>query len=351
MNVNGYAILDLFVTAVRLLLAAGVVVGGIAAWWSWGRLQRVAPDAEVRARRDDRSYLLFLGAFVLLLLNVVAWPLFYVVMTSYIPQWPGVMCLYGVTQIGEGSIGTSRHLPWLVAVIEVARPAVVFAAGAWLLMYFVNRRTATGALGRRVLVGVIAAGLLSAVDAAAEAAYLTIDKKEKYLSAGCCTAARPDRKVGGLVAAAWGAAPSPARLSAAHLAAQAGMIAVVGGCIAFPARMRSRSVLIVLGLAGGAALAAGMAFLAHVAAPRLLGLPHHRCLYCLFTQVPESLVAALFLVGGTCAVGWAGVLTAAMRSPETVPFLDGWVDRLLRAGWWCYVASIAMLGLQWALAP
>src|SRR5262249_763476 len=107
---------------------------------------------------------------------------------SYVPEWPGVMCIYGVTQVGTGSLGPSRFLPGLVKLLQMTKPALVFGSGAWFVLYWVNWRTATAPLQSRILLALVVLGLLAACDATAETAYLVIPKKEEFLSAGCCTA-------------------------------------------------------------------------------------------------------------------------------------------------------------------
>src|SRR5262249_49008595 len=161
MIVNSYAILDLFLAALRLLLAAGIVALGFAAW----RHSRQAACPGFRKALEDRSYLLFLMALVLLALNLASWPLLYLLLQSYVPQWPGVMCIYGVTQIGAGSLGQSQYLPALLRFLQAAKPALVFASGVWFVLYLINRRTQTAPLMKRILLGLMAVGALAAADA------------------------------------------------------------------------------------------------------------------------------------------------------------------------------------------
>ena len=122
-------------------------------------------------------------------LNVLAWPIFYLLLQSYVTEWPGVMCIYGVTRVGAGSLGSSRFLPPLLDTLQVTKPLLVFLSGAWFALHLVDRRTRTAPLTGRVLLLLLAASLLACADAAAELAYLSIPKKEEFLSSGCCTAA------------------------------------------------------------------------------------------------------------------------------------------------------------------
>src|SRR5262249_16054841 len=135
----------------------------------------------------SRGALLFLLAFLLLGLNLAAWPLLYLLLQSYVPEWPGVMCIYGVTQVGTGSLGASRFLPELLKTLQVTKPALVFGGGARFVLYGVNRRTVAAPVLGRVLLALTFLGLFAELDATAELAYLAIPKKEEFLSAGCCS--------------------------------------------------------------------------------------------------------------------------------------------------------------------
>ena len=55
-------------------------------------------------------------------LGLASWPLLYLLLQSYVPEWPDVMCIYGVTRVGAGSVGASRFLPGLVTALQVLKP-------------------------------------------------------------------------------------------------------------------------------------------------------------------------------------------------------------------------------------
>ena len=80
---------------------------GVLAW----RAGRLAATPDNRDAVETRSYLVFLVTILLVGLSVFSWPLLYLLLQSYVPEWPGVMCIYGVTRIGTGSLGVSRWLP------------------------------------------------------------------------------------------------------------------------------------------------------------------------------------------------------------------------------------------------
>jgi hypothetical protein len=347
MILNAYAVLDALLGLLRFGLGVLVLGLGVSAWLTW---RRVA-GPEGKKVLEDRCYLLFLLAGLLLWLNVAAWPLFYLLLQSYVPQWPGVMCIYGVTRIGTGSLGPARFLPPLVQTLQATKPALVFLSGAWFVLYLVNRRTRTAPLTGRVLVVLLAAGLLAVADAAAESAYLAIPKKEQFLSAGCCTGIfDAEAHAARLLPQALTPADAVPWLYGAYYTVNGGM--VLG--LALAAR-QSRTGLPAgwLGaLLAGAVLsvAVNVVFLVDVAAPRLLHLPYHHCPYDLVPRAPGSVVAAVLFVAGFFAVGWACVAAWLGRDPEATPYLPAAVRRLLALGFNGYLLSLLVLSLELALA-
>ena len=147
MIVNPYAVLDALVAFLRLPLSLTLIALGALAWRQWRR----AATAEERSAVEDRCYLLLTLAVVVLWLNVLSWPLFYLLLQSYVPEWPGVMCIYGVMQIGAGSMGSSQYLPSLLFHLQVLKPAVVFVSGAWFALYQVHWLSRSGPFLGRIL--------------------------------------------------------------------------------------------------------------------------------------------------------------------------------------------------------
>jgi hypothetical protein len=370
MILNAYAVLDGFLTLLRLLLAVLVIALGFSAWRAWRR----AANSEARGAVEDRGYLLLLLALVLLFVNLASWPLFYLLLDSYVPQWPGVMCIYGVTQVGKGSEGPSRFLPGLLQTLQMLKPVLVFTSGAWAMLYLVNRRSSHAPLMGRALLLLIVVGLLAGIDSLAESAYLVIPKKEQFLSNGCCTLALagdnnrfvPSAIVGengrtwlwtaycavngGMIAGLFIAIrrfvnPCPRSTGVSPVQEDTGETPVLQGREA-----GGRGFGLALLLFGAAlALPVSAAFLIDVAAPALIRLPHHHCPYDLLPRAPESILAIVSFVAGTFAVGWACVTAWFADSPETRPFLAEQVRRLLVVGLFGYLGSAVMLAVEMAL--
>lgn len=308
MILNGWAVVDLFLVGVRFTLALVV-------------LSTVRGD--VRGRVDvggalesgeRRRALGFLAASGLLTLSFASWPLFYAVLQSYVPHWPGVMCIYGVTRVGEASRGVSGLLPMLVAGVEWAKPAAAFCGGAWGTIYWVDRRGRDAPWRRWVALTLGLFAIVSLLDCALEGTYLLIPKREQSLEAGCCVgvleeAGRSGRFLPTAVARAMG----DRALGAASLGVVASLIA---GSTFVLARGTDRALLRGLPiLLVGALISAplGLLFLRQVLAPRLLHLPYHYCAYDLLPRVPESVAGIVLYALGVFAIGWAGLAAVCER--------------------------------------
>jgi hypothetical protein len=351
MILNAYAVLAAFVSALTLFLGLLLMGLGLVAWRACG--PNLSPEA--RKQLEDRVALLFLSAFALVGLNLISWPLLYLLLQSYVPQMQllgqHMMCIYGVTQFGTGSTGSARFLPDLLRTLQLTKPALVFCGGAWFVLYVVNRRSRTASILPRVLVAVVVLGALAEVDAAAEGAYLLIPKREDSPDVGCCAGAfdRADRGLRFLPKGVVGARAVP-WLRASYYGINA---ALALGLLASLCRLKSRPRTGGLAvLLAGALLAVPVAglFLIEIAAPRLLGWPEHHCPYDLIPRVPESIISVGLFLWGTFSVGWACVVAWAGSCAETRPFLVEQVRRLLWTALCCYVGSCVMLTVELSLA-
>jgi hypothetical protein len=347
MTLNSYAVLDLSLSLLRLAVALGVVALGVRAVRAGRR--PTPPDAKDDA--EDRSYLLALLGLLLLALNLVAWPLLYLLLQSYVAETPGVMCVYGVTRIGSGSAGPERFLPGLLTALQVAKPAAVFVSGVWLTLYLLNRRTQSAPLTGRAAAVLLALGLLGVADATAELAYLVIPKHEADRSQGCCTAVFDDPSHGVWIApdAVLGLGDRSG-LSAAYFAANVVMVSALSG---YAARVRRRGrapTLTPLLVAAFVTVPVTVAFVVEVAAPVLLRLPYHHCPYDLIPEAPEVVLAGVLFAWATFSVGWASAAAGWGDCPETRPCLAGPVEGLLLMGLFCYLGSVIMMTIELLMA-
>jgi hypothetical protein len=272
-------------------------------------------------------------------------------MQSYIPQWPGVMCIYGVTQVGSGSLGASRFLPALVLTLQWIKPVTVLLSGSWLVLYLLNRRTRTGLLAPRVLIMVGLVGVVAACDSAVEAAYLLIPKTEHFLSAGCCTASGRAPTIAGLVLERGIAGEGHGSLiTGAYYVIHIGMVFVLAVC-GLPSRLRGAAHWLWALLLGGlASLAAWVLFVVDVVAPLLLHERNHHCPYDLMAQAPASLVATAALAAASLTLSWTCVAAWFGQSAETGFWVERAVRRGLRISCCGYIVSVIVLSTRMALA-
>ncbi len=328
--VNPFSVVAAFAAILRLALGIFVLVAGVHAIRAWRR-GRAGDDA----KGEGRFYLLVAASVTLTGLAVASWPLLYLVLQSYVPLWPGVMCIQGVTRIGTGSIGAPAALPHLLGILAVTKPLLVFATGAWLVLHLVNRRGRTGALTGHVLKALVLCSLLAVADGAVETAYFFVPKQEKTLAAGCCggdaAVAESPRTSRPLVAAGAG---QRAGVSASFLALGTGLV------IALSAAIRRGGPWLALSAAGAIlSLPLGLVFLVDVAAPWFLHLPYHHCVYCLVRWMPETLFGIALHVLGAFGAGWALVARRAGRgggAGEAVSI------PLLRMARFSYLGSLLM---------
>lgn len=343
MIVNTYAVVDGFLSVLRLGLGLLIVWIGLAAWWKWKWL---AVQSEGRTAAEDRSYLLFLLAHLLLWLNVASWPVLYLLLQSFVPEWPGVMCIYGVSRIGTGSLGLSRFLPTLLMVLQVSKPVLVFLNGAWFVLHLVNRDTRSAPLSGKVLMLLAVSGLLAVADATAEIAYLIIPKKEEFAATGCCTAAFDEPAHRTQLVPTLPDNTNRVGLYVSYYALNLAMVVA----LAVGSRQQRKWWLAILNGVAVATVAVNAEFLVGAAAPHLLGLPYHHCPYDLITQVPESIVAVALFLCGCFAILWAGLLCWIGEVAETRLLVPPRVHLLLQVGLFGYLGSLLMTSVALALA-
>jgi len=335
MILNGYCLLDGLICLLRCPLSLAVVGLAVRTW-----RHRCALDSHADPQKNEnRSYLLLLLAATLLVLNVLAWPLFYLLLQSYVPQWPGVMCIYGVMQIGTGSETTSRFLPGLLHTLQISKPTVVFLSGAWLSLYLVNRRTASSSLLPRAALLLLGFGIFSTADAVLEFAYLAIPKTEIFHNSGCCTTATrasSNMFLGG-IDRTW--------LFAAYFAVN-GVVATLIEAQQRGQRQRWLPLLLITAIVS---IPVNAQFLIHIAAPTILHLPYHHCPYDLLSKAPETTVGIALYVIGLFAVGWTCILAWMGKHEQTQGFLNQTVQRLLYVGSIGYLSSMIFFCIELVL--
>jgi hypothetical protein len=355
MTLNPYSVLAAFLTVLEAGLGLAVVVLVVRAAMRRRASRRPGHGTANGAHSVngvDSAPLIAWAAMVLVGLSVVSWPLLYLLLESLVPFWreSGVMCIQGVIRIGSESVGPSAHLPALVAAIQWTKPALVFLAGAWVVLHGADRGTRTSPLAGRLLVVLGTLGMVAVADAGLLLGYLAIPKEERTRNVGCCNVvpavAEPSRPLPLIDAAN---PTSAARvLTVIHFALSA--LLVLGlGVWAFRRAGTARAPRWAAALLAAAVLSVpvGLAFLSSVAAPALLHRPEHRCPYCVLAEAPESVVGIALFVFGAFAVGWAVLAAWGARHPETEPTLGREIRALVLMGLFGYAgaALFAAVGL------
>ncbi len=310
MILNVHTVVALFLAGVGAVLALGM---GIVASGALGASRRASRDPDARAidALDDRAHLLALVVAVLAAVRFLAWPFFYALLDSYVPDLAayGVMCSFGVTLIDAP----------LVAAVQWLKPVALFGLGLWGLLALVDRRSIRPTLlPARITLAVPLAAVVLA-DCAVEAVYLVREKVSRPVT--CCTRFRDTEAAqvaDNLSPLAIFADASPAATLGAYFIAGAALVAVA----TLLARRRRATHWVpagLVGLLGLANLVITQWSWIDAVAPRVLGLPYHHCPYELITDTPALGFAALCAVGGSAGLLWpAALATCRRRAPEAV---------------------------------
>lgn len=331
MILNVFIIMEIFIGIISFILMAwgGSLAIILAIRW------RNASTVEERSDVEKKSHLVLLVAVVVLGIRLFNWPLFYATLQSFVPDIDGAMCIFGVTQVKRILTGIS----------ELIKPVSFFLMGGWLLIHSLDQKTRTSPLmGTKLFflsitaVVVVAESLLDVV--------LMFQIRPGTL-VSCCTTVtdileRPTRLIpqsalgGGYKSILW----------YGYYAGNILLMVLSGICLR---RITSSSTLRwrrpVLGVLFLYAIGNAAVFVLtqiEVHAPRIMGLPFHHCLYCLWQYVPDTILMYILFVLGTFAIGWAFLLDMVGRTDETRDALPKSLKMLYGFSIFCFGASMVM---------
>ncbi|MBI5378600.1 MAG: hypothetical protein HZA23_00395 [Nitrospirae bacterium] len=296
-----------------------------------------SPTPDLRTAVEEQTHLMLTLAVVLLTMRMLAWPLFYATLQSFVPDIPGAMCIYGVTQA----------LPTLSGALQVLKPIGFFLSGLWLLLYALNRAAKTAPLFRRNLALLAGVSAFLAADALGDLFYfLTLTPRQEVT---CCTLITdlPTRASAVVPRTLLGAEFDHPLLSL-YFAAQTLLAGGIGLALfrhaeTSPARRAGEGAL---ALGGAAALGiAAIAFI-EIIAPRLMGLPFHHDLYCFIQYVPDGSLMLVLPLLGLFALLWAASLERLGRHEETASHLKRYTRRLWGLALLAFVASPLMVAVH-----
>jgi hypothetical protein len=306
-----------------------MIWGGISSFFlykKWGK----PFTPEERTLLEDRSYLVLLILAIVLMMRLINWPLFYATLQSFITDVEGAMCIFGVTQVKPG----------LTRFLELLKPINFFLIGGWLLLHFLDRGTKTSPLMRRRLLLLSVIGLFVLFDSIGDILLMIRIVPESLVS--CCTTItdilnRPTRATPESIFGPEYAQPLQALFFITHLA----LMGFIG--VTLKSKIFRRPIL---GLLFLFSLLNAILFLLsqiEVFAPRMMHLPFHHCLYCLWQYVPDSIIMYLFFILGTFSVGWGFTTELFGRHGETADLLPIFLRKIYWFAFFFLSAFLIML--------
>ena len=326
MILNALSITMIFIGALSALLA---IWGGISSLILYKKWKRPAAPEE-KTSLEDRSYLVLLIMVIVLLIRLINWPLFYVTLQSFISDIEGAMCIFGVTQV---KVGLTRFS-------EILKPITFFLIGGWLILHVLDRATKTSPLMRRKLFLLSIISLLVLIDSLGDIFLILGIAPESLVS--CCTTItdilnRPTRTTPESIFG-----PQYAQfLQSIFLITHLALIGFVG--LILRSKKPRRAILGFLCLFSIVNAVLFLLSQIEVFAPKMMNLPFHHCLYCLWQYVPDSIVMYLLFILGTFSVGWGFTTELFGRQGEAADLLPSYLRKIYWFAFFFLSASLMML--------
>jgi hypothetical protein len=341
MILNVWSVTTAFLAGISALLA--LAVGALAVRFGLagrGRARVASGAAQTGEESERRARLLLLLVAVLGLVRLVAWPELYLLLTSYVPELApfGVMCAYGVTRV---------H-PTQVLLLQVLGPALLWGIGLWCALAFADRGGRSGLAPIAWLAFALAA--LALAVSGLELTYVFSEKLGRTVT--CCTGADA---LGGsaradLVSPLQSFGVVSARASLALFLAGNGVVIafawLLRGRLGRLRRSRASLLLAALALLAAANLGLTAGAWLDAIAPRLLGLPHHHCVYELVSGSPDLALAAALAIAGNACLLWPLPLELS-SGPERGDSIAGLQQGILGGCAVALASELAILAVRW----
>jgi hypothetical protein len=322
MILNPFALTALFVGTISLALTAGSVFSALYFYRQWKRCE----SADEKARIGIRIHLSLLLLLTAFLLRLVSWPLFYILLQSYIPIVTGAMCIFGVTRV----------MPVFVAFLQILKPLAFFLIGGWLIFFRLDLSLRTPFPAGKSIRFLAVASAVAAVDCAAELLFIFLFTPPG-VAVSCCTA------VSDLVIPAAPLLPRalfspkyhPALVAAYH-GSHLALLGLLGSLIWRNGAKRPLLTLLAFLVFINGTISYG-AFKEYLG-PRLMHLPDHHCLYCLLQYRPASIAILGLLILGSFLAMWPRLL-CHFASDEASEKLSVLIPGLLKYSTACILFS------------
>jgi hypothetical protein len=330
--INVFSISQIFV---GILSAVLMIWGGIFSLILY-RKEKNATSLEEKNRIENQSYLLFLIAMVVLIIRLLNWPFFYATLHSFIDDIEGAMCIFGVTQVK----------PHLTNFQEILKPVVFFLIGAWLLIHTLDLATKTSPIMGRKLLFLFLLSIFVIADSIGDLILIMTIKPGFLVS--CCTtvtdiSTRPTRTTPESLL-------GPAYAQVFEVLYFIFNFILLGLVSLMLWRKRSNSISrwkrVPLFLIFVFAIVNGFMFILaqiEVLAPKIMGLPYHHCLYCLWQYVPDSIIMFILFIVGTFAVGWGFTTLAIGRKGEAELILPRYLKGIYLFAFFSLLASLMIV--------
>lgn len=286
-------ILMLFASFVTALLG---IYGGVFAYKA-ARFSEAALTTDKITDLETKTRFLLIIVSVVIVVRILAMPIFYWALESAVPDIPGAMCAFGVTQV----------IPGLTRLLQYLQFPVLFLGVGWLLLNSLDSQTRHQPFLRRKLYTFSAISIPIVLESVGDFYLFFSIKAPPGTGLSCCStvadvATRPTALVAGFFLGPGGEG----------IAFNAYIIATLV-FLAFLFLVLWKGLWRLPYLVIGCIIATALVPVFWVAlnewiAPMMMNLPYHHCIYCWVKTVPGAFAVATGFLLGVSGVGWALVL-------------------------------------------
>lgn len=337
MIVNIFTLIMLFVGLLSLSLGGFLFYATVRVL---SRFETIVP-LETRSTFEQKGYLIFLLACVLLSVRMLAWPWFYFMLQSFVPEVPGAMCMFGVTQI----------LPSTVTFLQIIKPISFFIIGGWLLCYYIDKSLPTNPLARKNLLFLLPVCAVFLADSIADICYVL--RMKPLMSVSCCaTFFDVPLRPSAMIPQAIFGRHFQKILFIAYYLANITLIALLFTTLSKKwlslASLPKKIILYSQAVIGIVNIPVVIYAYIENIAPRLMQLPYHHCIYCFMGNglVPDAPVMLGLFVIGTFAIGWMGILRLFCMVTETQIITERLLVKVNSFSAFCLLASIMVVTIH-----
>ncbi|MGR3310032.1 MAG: hypothetical protein ACUZ77_04590 [Candidatus Brocadiales bacterium] len=337
MIINVYTFIMVFAAVVSLVMGAIILPLSCKIAINW----RKEKNVEAKERLERTGYLVLLIACVILAVRMVSWPFFYLTLRSYVPEVPGAMCMFGITQI----------LPHAVGFLQIIKPIAFFVMGGWFLLYYIDNQTKTSPLTVKKFAFLAFVSVVILADSVGDLYYFI--RMKPLMTVSCCaTFLDTPIRASAMIPKVVLGGHYEERLLLGYYITNFTLISFLvymlwSGVVRLNTLWKKIAIFLVLALGIINAIVVILSFF-EVVAPRLMQLPYHHCLYCFIGNglVPDaSIILGLFILG-TYAIGWIPLLNFTCMGyvdKDVEAIVDGILKGLLSFSILCLLGAVIMV--------